>query len=410
MPLKFKVDDAGNTRLASSETKSESPPAAVQGPKLTDEQEQAVDLIADWYGQRPRRFQSTNAQPPMTVGGLAGTGKTTIANQLPEYLGVPRGRVAYCAFTGKAASRLQNGQTIHRLIYQPTELHCDECPRLMDKEAFCHGNCKNCTTIFDRRPRIEGYDLIIVDEASMVNASIYKDLISYRVPVLWIGDHGQLPPVKGSFNLMADPVIRLEKIHRQLADSPILALAMHARRTGWVPFGVKGPGVSKRHLNGNDWPLDREFFLCGKNNTRVALNREIRAHRGYPAEHPVPGDRLVCLRNDYDTGVYNGQLAVVQEWREENDPEFWVLRVLVDGEKTPVEVVAYAPQFGAEKTRIDTPRWCALWDYGYALTVHKAQGSEADDLVLVEQPISDKKRWLYTGITRAKRTLEIIAR
>jgi ATP-dependent exoDNAse (exonuclease V) alpha subunit len=71
-----------------------------------------------------------------------------------------------------------------------------------------------------------------------------------------------------------------------------------------------------------------------------------------------------------------------------------------------------AEQFGAEKTIGEAPRGMDLWDFGYVLTVHKAQGSEADRVLLIEEPFGQpdvRRRWLYTAITRAKQELEIIA-
>jgi exodeoxyribonuclease-5 len=376
--------------------------------ELTNEQADVVDDIRDWFWRLQHRRGTDQC---ITVGGLAGTGKTTLANMLPERLEIARHKVAYCAYTGKAASRLNGGSTIHRLIYKPREQHCEKCPKFIDKELVCHGDCADCTTHWDRIDQLSGLDLVIVDEASMVDYRIFEDLTSFGVPVVWIGDHGQLPPIWGTFNLMADPQLRLETIHRQLADSPILKLAMQARRNGRVPFGFHGPGVLKRHRNGH-YPLFADLLLCGRNNTRVALNAAARAERGFPEDRPVAGDRVVCLRNNHDLGVYNGITARVTACTEDpEDVECWKLSVELDGpERERITDMVWRGQFGQLKTLADAPRGVGLWDYGYALTVHKAQGSEAERVVLLEQPVTDPRRWLYTGITRARRSLEIIAR
>lgn len=385
--------------------------------ELTEEQERIAERVARWY---PMAQAKRPGLPDCTVGGLAGTGKTVLANALPDRLGVKRYRVAYCAFTGKAASRLHNGRTIHRLIYKPDERHCEECPKRTDHTAACHRRkpqtpadrlCAKCdlSPRWRRVQRLDA-DLVIVDEASMVDEQLYKDLCSFGVPIVWIGDHGQLPPVQGRFNLMANPVMRLETIHRQVAGSPILRLAMMARQDGYIPFGLFAPGVQKRRVDGH-WSkiLGPELLLCGKNDTRVALNQAARAVREHPAEQPVAGDRVICLRNDYEAKVFNGTQGTVKTISDCGD--VWQMTVAIDdSDDEEVEVDALKEQFNQLTTLKDAPRGVGLWDYGYCLTVHKAQGSEAENVVVLEQPIGDPRRWLYTAVTRAKRRLEIIAR
>lgn len=381
--------------------------------KLSREQRAVAKHVAEWFA---------SGGDSLTIGGLAGTGKTTLAQTLPSMLGLGASEVAYCAYTGKAVAVLNRrlrgveAKTFHRLMYSPIEVHCSRCPRSRDEDARCHGHCIRCGLEWSRTPRLDPrVRLIVVDEASMVDEAIHDDLLAFGVPVLWIGDHGQLPPVRGSFNLMADPDLRLETIHRQVADSPILKMAMLARETGRVPFGEYGPGVIKRHRDGtldvddvDDWSSDL-LVLCGFNKTRVHMNRAIRMHRGFPPDEPVAGDRVICLRNNNEVGVHNGMTGTVVECAERGD-DAYELRVKLDGEDREYCRRVSREQFNAEKTVSETPRKLDLWDFGYCMTVHKAQGSEAERVVLMEERLrgGEHARWLYTGITRAKSRLEVI--
>jgi exodeoxyribonuclease-5 len=383
--------------------------------KLTDEQLSAAEQTREWF--------ETREPGDMTIGGLAGTGKTTLARVLPETLGVSPASVAYCAFTGKAASVLNKkltgakATTIHGLIYQHSDIHCAACPRSKNPRAHCHGDCYICSPKWVRRETLDdNVRLIIVDEASMISKAIYEDLTAFRVPIIWIGDHGQLPPIGGSFNLMNDPRVRLETIHRQVADSPILKLAMMARESGKIPFGEYGPGVRKRRKDGTldmdegDWSGDT-LVLAGRNKTRVNVNKAVRAERGFPKDTPVPGDRVICLRNNHDKAIYNGLLGTLRAIHIDG----FIYNIEVDcDDGTVYSGTVPAEQFNASTTlHEEFGRNVDLWDFGYCLTVHKAQGSEANKVLLIEERMTRDlgmyKRWLYTGITRAKAELEIIS-
>ena len=134
----------------------------------------------------------------VTVGGRAGTGKTTVIRHLVGLLP----RFAVCAYTGKAVNVLKSkgvdARTIHSLIYKA---YTDE-----ERKVY-----------FSLAADL-GCDGIIVDEASMVSRSIYEDLRSFGKPLVFVGDHGQLEPVGDDFNLMRDPDYRLETIHRNAGE------------------------------------------------------------------------------------------------------------------------------------------------------------------------------------------------
>src|SRR5262249_42181010 len=144
--------------------------------------------------------------------GYAGTGKTTLARHLAEDVD---GKVAYAAFTGKAALVMRRkgcagASTIHSLIYRPRDSG-EEAPSF---------------ELWDGAPASRA-ELIVIDECSMVDPDLGRALLSFGVPVLVLGDPAQLPPIQGGgFFTDAEPDAMLTEVHRQAADDPIIHLSM----------------------------------------------------------------------------------------------------------------------------------------------------------------------------------------
>ena len=157
--------------------------------------------------------------------GYAGTGKTTLARHLAEDVD---GDVLFAAFTGKAAQVLRSrgaskASTIHSLIYRPKGEDVVEDEETGKKEVLP-------TFSLNRQSPLSKADLIIIDECSMVDEELGRDLLSFGTPVLVLGDPGQLPPVSGGgFFTEHEPDILLEEIHRQARDNPIIELARQVR-------------------------------------------------------------------------------------------------------------------------------------------------------------------------------------
>lgn len=388
---------------------------------LTKEQLGAIDAIAE-AARRGRDL--------LTMGGLAGTGKTTIIGHAATLIRKRRkdARIAFAAFTGKAASvmrgKLQRADaiskrdyvgTIHGLIYEPIY--------------------EGQLVVGWERVASIPYELIVLDEASMVNEDIFKDLESYGVPIIAVGDHGQLPPIKGKFNLMENPELRLEQIHRQAENDPIVQVALAAREgrnprehlsdkcgadigrhstVRWVPSPDKAEVV--RAVNAS-MGVGSLLWLCGTNRTRVMVNNLIRARLGF-AGAPRKGDKVICLRNNRFKHLYNGITGVVEKI-EDDGKHHYQARIAMDSDSM-FEGRISRHQFGLERT-IDT--WKGLepkqigqrFDFGYCMTVHKAQGSEADNVLVFEERFSsmseeDWNRWRYTAYTRAAKQLVIVGK
>jgi hypothetical protein len=459
-----------------------------QGLTLTGDQKKALDELVYWWqnpGRRPRQF--------ITLGGYAGTGKTTLVAQLCRALNALDGvdvRVHFCAFTAKAASvlrtslqnqglevndgrKLPGGKskkgypvtTIHGLLYAPLELvYCKRSGELLgcadgDEPRAQVCESPDCSVLMDQTrgtgravvcpPRSEIHwdrkmggpaaDLVVLDEASMVSKEAWEDILSLGLPVLAIGDHGQLPPVKSAFALLSEGVdLELKEITRQGKDSAIIGLASDIRlgkpaMHGSVAYGVRDARqesyVAKINQSAmNTLPTSLgdgtdPVWICGYNRTRATWNGILRAQKGLSG--PVSaGDRVICLKNTLTT--YNGQLARVLSVAEvsgrfgvvelELEPEDPAEREALGG--APLVVQVPLEQFGRDKTMTTDElnmggyKGCGLWDFGYVITCHKSQGSTFSNVIVLEERLpgggNDHRRWLYTAVTRAKHSVVII--
>lgn len=384
--------------------------------QLSDDQKASLAHILEWYQKDREDMQY------VTLGGYAGTGKTTLIAEIRRALHVldPGLKVGFVSFTGKAARVLQSKikeadvlfrqdsvGTIHALIYTPV---------LNDKEEIVGWKQKES---IDR-------NLIIIDEASMVDSMIWEHLLSYQVPMIVVGDHGQLPPIKGKFSLMQSPLLKLEKIHRQAAKNPIIGVSIQARENGVISPGKYSPTVIKFSPDSPDTAetleemltnyKDDTLILCGYNRTRKRLNTYIRNALGFESPTPSIGDRVICLRNNHKAQIYNGMLGTIVKISQKND-RVYDADIQLDGEDDTYSGLISVEQFDADTTLNFTENRALyhgidLFDFGYALTVHKAQGSQARRVILFEERFGrmtddEWKRWLYTAVTRAEKELYI---
>ena len=405
---------------------------------LSDEQRTVFGRICRWYSAHAveRSMGPVDTRCGLlTLGGFAGTGKSTLVSLLASRFASHS--IGFCAFTGKAASVLRRKlndtgvyqedhtvSTLHRLLYIP----------VVDEE---NGR------VTGWRPRDKpDLDLIVVDEASMVDQRVYDGLSSFDIPLLAVGDHGQLPPVfGGKFNLMEAPDLRLETIHRQAKDSPILALSEEVRRTGAVnPKRASGhdvqvvpmrelPQVMSGLFSRQGGGYNDVAVLVNTNRERIYLNELARRALWGSAykEELMVGDQIICLKNT-EGSIFNGMRGVVTHLDKKYETILhYYGRVLFEDDEIEVEGPICRAQFNRETTIRDFDEFAALtghrinsWDgmgllcdYGYALTVHKAQGSQFTYAVVVNRPTSfmdfdTKKRALYTAVTRCSNYLIVV--
>ncbi len=371
-------------------------------PHFTPHQDAALSAVAAWLKARPGRGDTP---PIFRLFGYAGTGKTMLARHIAD--GVD-GKVLFAAFTGKAAQVMRSrgcagASTIHSLIYRARESG-EESPNF---------------ELWDDAPASKA-KLIIIDECSMVDAELGRDLMSFDVPLLVLGDPAQLPPVQGGANAGGfftdqEPDMMLTEVHRQAKDDPIVRLSMDVREGRALEPGVYGETqvVRKRALD-PERVLAADQVLVGRNNTRRAYNGRMRERRGLEGKLPVAGDKLVCLRNNRKKGLFNGALWTVQK-RGAGRGSLITMRIVPedDGGGRPVKVSVRSECFtgGIEEFEWARRKPYDEFDYGYVLTVHKAQGSQWDDVVLFDESFAfpdSRERWLYTGITRAAKRLTVV--
>lgn len=373
--------------------------------EFSPQQDAALQAVANWLkGGRPQIFR---------LFGYAGTGKTTLARYFAEHVD---GQVQFAAFTGKAAQVLRskgavNARTIHSLIYRPRGEEAVE-DETTGKTSI------NPTFALNRQSPISRAKLVVVDECSMVDEQLGRDLQSFGTPILVLGDPAQLPPISGGgFFTEHEPDYLLTEIHRQARDNPIIRLALDVREGREFMRGDYGTAqVIGREEVTQELVLKADQVLVGRNQTRRRYNQRLRELKGFSADFPQAGDKLVCLRNDPNKGLLNGSLwKVMTSSREtvkpginllvspeEDDPDRGVakIKLLKAAFENPDDEIPWQ-----QKKRFDD------FDYGYALTVHKAQGSQWNDVVLFDESWAFKdtrQRWLYTAITRAAERLTVV--
>lgn len=361
--------------------------------QLAPQQDEAAIAVNKWLNEK-------GGKQFFYLAGYAGTGKTTIARKLAE----DAGEVVFGAFTGKASLVLQSkgcrgAMTIHSMIY-----------KLDDPDSAVP------LFVINRDSPVRDADLVIIDEVSMVGEDLAVDLLSFGKKVLVLGDPAQLPPVGGAGYFTAgEPDFMLTEVHRQAADNPIIKMSMEVRQGRKLSVGSYGESrVMLRDNLRTEEVLDADQVLVGLNLTRRKYNQRVRSLKGFKGEF-MPGERVVCLKNNREKGLLNGGIWNVDEIRfQDADQTSMVVSPLDSGmNKTPVEVFTHHAWLRGEEKNLDwrEQRNYDPFDYGYCLSVHKAQGSQWDDVLVFNESGSfreDANRWLYTAITRAAEKVTIV--
>lgn len=363
---------------------------------LSPDQDSALANVERW-------FHKDRSRPYYTLGGLAGTGKSTIAAVLADRFKEEGIRTMFAAPTGKAAAVLRSkgldAHTLHSLLYRLKGVKVDEDGK--ETLVFADKNWEQKT------------DLLVVDEASMLTTRLHIDLIERRVRVLYIGDHGQLPPVGGNPRLMENADVRLEKIHRQATDSGILRVAHAVRNGKRITSDFVCDDVKIGRITGIDHAVELAKKL-GVSQTVVATNPErhkfVRSYRGKQAQDtPHIGERVMCLANNRQENIWNGQTFTVEHCHEiAGDVGVYDLRSEDDGQLRPNVAIFLPGMLDPEKEKRDLlENGANLFCFAYACTCHKMQGSQYEHVLVVDRPFAEPNRWRYTAYTRAEKRLTI---
>jgi ATP-dependent exoDNAse (exonuclease V) alpha subunit len=367
---------------------------------FSPQQDDALLAVSRWLKDAAK----ARAPQVFRLFGYAGTGKTMLARHIAEGID---GDVKFAAFTGKAALMMkargcEGASTIHSMIYR-SKGDDDGDPLFT----------------LNKNSEVAKAALVIVDECSMVDEELGKDLLSFGTPLLVLGDPAQLPPVKGGgFFTESEPDIMLTEVHRQAVDNPIIRLSMTIREGGRLQPGRYGESrVARRGEIGREemaeLVLGFDQVLVGRNKTRRDFNTRMRQLMGRADPMPLAGDKIVCLRNDRNKGLLNGQTFIVRAVGKARSGMV-TMRVEPEDGTGLTAKVSVLPEFfqGTEealpwKVRKESDEF----DYGYALTVHKAQGSQWDKLVLFDESFAFREhrdRWLYTALTRAAEKVVVV--
>ncbi len=420
----------------------------------SSQQAAAIAAIENWFRRRTRE------QQVFRLFGYAGTGKTTITRHAIGELGLEpmdrtggSGGVLYAAFTGKAALVMTRkgtpASTIHSLIYKVSEATPEEIERVTREletlrkgvrsmgpaeRSFAETQIRRLELrladihqprfILNEQSLVRDVDLIVLDEVSMVGAEMASDLIAFGKPILVLGDPGQLPPIKGDGAFTdADADVMLTDIHRQAETSAIIRLATLARQSVRIPYGEHDDFVWKMRRSdiGPHQFLKGGQVICGRNATRLFLNTAMKQAAGFPDAYPRGlGEKIICLKNRHDLGLVNGMFLDLSDIRDESPLAFSASVRTEDGTSVPGHQWFYKGHFDdhvaydAERLRRDWRDMRGLVEsvWGYAITCHKAQGSQWENVIVYDDGLGrtaeDRARWLYTAITRAEQGLVIL--
>lgn len=431
------------------------------------QQKDALTQIAAWFKRATvdgAKYDSDDEMrrtaPIFRLFGYAGTGKTTIAKELRTM--ITTGEVRFATFTGKAALVLHNkgctgASTIHRMIYRSFDKSKDryeavklevatlkaapsddaqEKLRQLERELLALQeelkqpgftlNINAFTQAWDEEAECFRYvtppALIVIDECSMVDQKMGSDLASFGIPILVLGDPAQLPPISntgggyftGTKNNPIRPDFLLTEIHRQAEGSPIIDMATQVRNGEYnLRMGAWGDSVVANKFDITaDTYLAADQILCGRNDTRKAWNQRFRTRLGFEGFLPNVGEKLICLRNNHDAGLLNGSLWKVITATDFPNQEFFSLEVeSLDEPGKVVKTRAHKCYFqGEEPETWQQASDFDSFDFGYVITVHKAQGSQWDHVLIMDESAvfrSDRKEWLYTAITRAAQRVTV---
>ena len=402
--------------------------------------EERTDILLS--EKQKEAIRAINDNNVTIITGGPGTGKTTIIKSIIEIYKQKKYKIVLCAPTGRAAKRMtettgEEASTLHRLL---------EIGKVDEESLFKKDN------EYQGAP-IDG-DIIIVDEVSMVDMFIMSyllDCIYKGTKLILVGDCDQLPSV-GPGSVLKDLIssekittVHLDKIFRQAAKSKIIVNA-HRVNSGKKFISKDDKEMEKESKqdfffikeNNQEKVLEQVLSLCngrlkkfgdydffesiqvlsptkkgmlGTKEMNKALQEELNPHREGEAEKNSMGaifrigDRVMQIKNNYD--IY---------WEKKENSEVEVGNGVFNGETGTILNINEKEKNICVKFDDDKYVWYEFNDleqleHSYCITIHKAQGSEFDVVIMIvpqAAPMLLTRNLLYTGLTRAKKLLIVI--
>ena len=387
--------------------------------ELNTEQIHAIYDMESWWNSRNKQV--------FEISGAAGTGKTTLVRYLIERLGLKYDEVLFVAFMGKAASQLaRNGlpaKTIHSAIYDLVKVpERDENGKIIIKE---NGKVKTIKK-FVLKDRIGKHiKLIVLDEGSMVNEDIGKDLLSFDLPVIVLGDLNQLPPVFGNSFFLRKPDVILRKIMRQAEGDPIIWLSQEILNGRKLKPGIYGKSaVIRREEINEDNFVNSSIVITGTNRLRYSINTKFREEfkQIKNLEMPQYGEKLICRKNNWhkviDDGIFltNGTTGFVDYVDKASyNGKTMTIDFRPDFTKTAFKNITFDyKHLYADPMKEDEPfsYFNDKMEFAYAITVHSSQGSQWEKVLFLDESYImrdefSRRSFEYTGITRARSSIII---
>ena len=389
--------------------------------ELTRKQEEGLRIAIDRYNHN---------ESYTVIAGYAGTGKSTLINFIIAALEVnPEDEVAYITFTGKASEVLRekgcpNAMTAHKLLYYSKQM-------------------PNGKFFYRPRPSLEkDYKVIVVDEVSMLPKDMWDLLLTHGIYVIACGDPFQIPPIdKNQDNgILNNPHIFLDEVMRQAKESDIICLSMDIREGKKInPFKGNDTQVFNKKDLCDGMYFWADQILVSTNKSRHDINSYIRDDLGRGFE-PEINDKVICLRNCWDTlsekqcdPLINGSIGTISAMHMES------IDYIIMGQKVTAPILVtdlitsndeyknlhidYTALTTGEKffnprqeyiirKNKQNPELPIEFNFGYAITGHRAQGSQWNKVLVLEESFPfdriEHARWLYTTVTRAAEKLTLI--
>lgn len=358
--------------------------------ELTNQQKEALKKAQYWW--------KTKYKQTFEISGIAGSGKTTIVYSLIESLGLKHNEVLFMAFVGKATLALARkgnyAQTIHSTIYDFSKK-----ANMTIKKSDLENERIKYDIVFTKKEQLSKHiKLLVVDEAGMVSESIAKDILSYDIPIIALGDNNQLDPVFGERYFLKKPDVTLTEPMRQALNSPIIYLAQQV---------LNGKMIQRGNYNNECFVIDKtmitdeiltksDIVLCATNKTRHKLNKYIREDiLRINSDIPIIGDKLICRKNNWKECIndniflINGMVGYIEDIDFESynngtinidfRPDFLEneyfndIKLDLNHIKNTNSSIVYNRFMRSN-----------IFEYGYAITIHLSQGSDWEKVFIYD--------------------------